>query len=166
LIAEDNSVNQKVLKRMLETIGYSDITIAWNGKEAVDSVVESWDGYLACSSSSAAVVSLFDIVLMDCMMPEMDGWEATREIRKLEKDMLSKAATLSGDSPGYSNVKPTVVIALTANATEEDKIKCNEAGMDDFYVKPMNIDGVQAMMLHWVSKLFSDSSVRNDLEFE
>lgn len=166
LIAEDNSVNQKVLKRMLETIGYSDITIAWNGKEAVDSVVESWDGYLACSSSSAAVVSLFDIVLMDCMMPEMDGWEATREIRKLEKDMLSKAATLSGDSPGYSNVKPTVVIALTANATEEDKIKCNEAGMDDFYVKPMNIDGVQAMMLHWVSKLFSDSSVGNDLEFE
>jgi CheY-like chemotaxis protein len=96
----------------------------------------------------------------------MDGWEATREIRKLEKDMLSKAATLSGDSPGYSNVKPTVVIALTANATEEDKIKCNEAGMDDFYVKPMNIDGVQAMMLHWVSKLFSDSSVGNDLEFE
>jgi CheY-like chemotaxis protein len=84
LIAEDMLVNQKVLKRMLETLGYTDITIANNGQEAVDAIKQSWDDYMVNPRCS----SRFDIVLMDCLMPVVDGWSATEAIRSLEADRL------------------------------------------------------------------------------
>jgi CheY-like chemotaxis protein len=64
--------------------------------------------------------------------------------------------------PIYSEAQPTIILALTANATSEDEQKCNECGMDDYYIKPMPRDGLNAMMLHWVSKLFAETSCEID----
>jgi CheY-like chemotaxis protein len=153
LIAEDNKVNQKVLKRMLETLGYTDISVSWNGQEAVDAVKDSWEKYLVNPTAGR-----FDIVLMDCLMPVMNGWSATEAIRNLEDEYLTRAEALSGESPTYLEAQPTIVLALTANATEEDKSRCSKCGMDGFYVKPITRDGLNSMMLYWVSKLFADAS--------
>lgn len=70
--------------------------------------------------------------------------------------MLASAAALSFGNSAYLDVQPTIVLALTANATEEDRNRCSECGMDGFYVKPMARDDINAMMLYWVSKLFAD----------
>jgi CheY-like chemotaxis protein len=153
LIAEDNKVNQKVLKRMLETLGYADITVTNNGQEAVEAYKNAWEGYLADSSCGR-----FDIVLMDCLMPVMDGWLATEVIRSIESHFLQMAAVQAVDSPIYYEAQPTIVLALTANATAEDKERCRKCGMDEFYTKPMSRDGLNAMMLLWVSKLFDNGT--------
>jgi CheY-like chemotaxis protein len=137
----------------LETLGYKDITVTWNGQEGVDAVKESWDQYLSTPTSQK-----FDIVLMDCLMPVMDGWTATAAIREMEESLISRASELSKEFPAYQDgVHPTIILALTANATEEDKLKCSDCGMDGFYVKPMARDALNTLMLHWVSKLFADA---------
>jgi len=109
LLAEDNPVNQRVAKTMLEKQGFQ-VTIANNGKEAIE-LVTSQD---------------FDLVLMDVQMPEMDGLEATKKIREL-------------------GIK-IPIIALTANAFEEDRKRCLEAGMDDYLSKPIKIEELLNVM--------------------
>ena len=153
LIAEDNKVNQKVLRRMLETLGYNDVTVVENGQQAVEAVQASWDKFLITPSAG-----LYDIVLMDCLMPVMDGWTATEEIRRLEEKKLEEAHALSSESPAFQEAQPSVVLALTANATEEDRSRCSDCGMDGFYTKPMSRDALNALMLHWVSVLFGDEA--------
>lgn len=106
LLAEDNIINQKLGVRLLEKQGWR-VTVANNGKEAVELVQE--DG--------------FDLVLMDVQMPEMDGIEATKEIRKREKE----------------TGRHIPIIALTANAFEEDRRRCLESGMDEYTTKPIKI---------------------------
>ncbi len=119
LIAEDNPINQRVALRMLQKIGYR-ANIASNGKEAVD-----------------AVKGLhYDIVLMDCNMPEMDGFAATAEIRSWE-----------GEN------RRTVIIAMTANALQGDRDKALAAGMDDYIAKPVNQKDLYAMLEHWSSTI-------------
>jgi CheY-like chemotaxis protein len=106
LMAEDNRINQLVAKKTLERkLGYT-IDIAANGSEALQMLRSK----------------KYDIILMDCLMPEMDGFEATKKIKENPSE--------------YNN--PTVV-ALTASALKEDRDKCFEAGMDDFLSKPLNI---------------------------
>jgi two-component system sensor histidine kinase/response regulator len=109
LLAEDNIVNQKVVLGIVEKkLGYhADMVI--NGKEAIEHL-EKKD---------------YDLVLMDCQMPEMDGYEATRKIRD--------------ESSSVRNHK-IPVIAMTANAMKGDREKCLEAGMDDYISKPVSID--------------------------
>jgi CheY-like chemotaxis protein len=103
LLAEDSTVNRTLAVRLLEKMGHS-VTVSVNGIEAVE----------AFGKSS------FDMILMDVQMPELDGLEATRAIRSIEKD---------------SRVP---IIALTANGSEEDVKECMDAGMDDFLSKPLN----------------------------
>lgn len=107
LVAEDNPVNQKVVKKMLAKLGCQVVCVA-NGCEAVESVKES----------------KYDMVFMDCHMPEMDGLEATRIIRANHCDHEGSGVP---------------IVALTANAMKENRVNCLEAGMDDFISKPISL---------------------------
>ncbi|HLO66392.1 MAG TPA: ATP-binding protein [Holophaga sp.] len=117
LLAEDNPVNQKLALTLLGKLGCS-CHLASNGLEAVE----------------AARKEPFDLILMDCMMPEMDGFEAARRIRRLEAE---------GGRPRLP------IVALTANATKEDMQKCREAGMDDFLSKPYTSRSLKEMIARW-----------------
>lgn len=116
LIAEDNITNQKVALRQLKNLGYGADVVS-NGLEAV----QAWEtvGY--------------DLIFMDCQMPEMDGFEATRQIRAKE----SLTAT------------HVPIIALTANAMPEDRQRCQAAGMDDYLSKPVRKQDLAAKLLQW-----------------
>jgi len=116
LLVEDNLVNQKVASLMLKRMK-CEVTVSPNGLDAVNKVRES---------VTKEGASSFDIVLMDVMMPEMDGMTATEEIRKWEQEQNLQ--------------KHLPIIALTAHAMVEDKDKCLEAGMDGYLSKPMQKD--------------------------
>jgi two-component system sensor histidine kinase/response regulator len=113
LLAEDNAVNVKFALKVLERAGHQ-VTVAGNGKQAV----ELWQS------------TPFDLILMDIQMPEMDGLEATQEIRRLEKDAN----------------KHTPIIAMTANAMTGDREMCLNAGMDGYVAKPVKRDVLMAEM--------------------
>ena len=151
LLAEDNIVNQKVAVRMLEKLGYR-VDVVANGQEAVEALARL----------------PYDVVLMDCQMPELDGFEATREIRKREAlDVKRETATheelrvkseakekATSDTLHSSPVTlhRIPIIAMTANTMKGDREKCLEAGMDDFVSKPVNLDELARMMERWAMK--------------
>jgi PAS domain S-box-containing protein len=118
LVAEDNPVNQLLAITLLKNLGYSAVAVA-NGCEALEAVSQSE----------------FDLILMDCQMPEMDGLEATRQIRKIE--------VTSGDR--------IPIIALTANAMKSDQEKCLLAGMDDFVTKPVKKEILAQAISRWLT---------------
>jgi len=138
LLVEDNLVNQKLVSTMLSRAGYQ-IDIANNGKEAVEKYKESRTdngtqndtGYT--SSDKAKQDRHYNLIFMDMQMPEMDGLAATREIRKWEAE----------------NGCRVPVIAMTANASEADREKCLEAGMDDYLTKPIKKDEVFEVIEKW-----------------
>jgi len=112
LIADDVDINRLVIQSILETVGIT-TSVVENGAKAFD----QWQS------------ENFDMILMDCEMPEMDGYTATRKIREYE-DMRSKEAT--------EKINPIPIIALTANAYQENKQRCIDAGMNDFLTKPID----------------------------
>jgi PAS domain S-box-containing protein len=118
LLAEDNAVNQAVTNAMLGTLGCG-AKIVGNGLQAVE----------------AATAGEFDVILMDCNMPQLDGWEATRRIRAWE---AAKHAP-----------HKVPIIALTANALQGDRERCLEAGMDDFLSKPFKREELLHVLARW-----------------
>ncbi len=118
LLVEDNPVNQDVAVGMLEQLG-CEVTLATDGRDAVE----------------MGATKKYDIVLMDCQMPTMDGYEATRRIK----------------SDGALNA-PTPVVALTANAMDGDREKCLLAGMDDYVSKPIRTQVLSHMLEKWVGR--------------
>lgn len=120
LLCEDNEVNMKVATMILKRLNIT-VDFAENGQEALNKFLHI----------------KYDIILMDCMMPIIDGYQATAEIRKFEKE---------------NKITPTTIIALTANATEEDKKKCLAAGMDDFITKPIRREFIEERINSWVAK--------------
>jgi CheY-like chemotaxis protein len=117
LLAEDNRVNQKVVVAQLRKLGYQ-ADIAANGLEAL----------------KASERTHYDVIFMDCHMPEMGGYEASRKFRE---------RTLTADDDAKSR---THIVALTANAMEGDREKCLAAGMDDYLSKPTRIDDLDAAL--------------------
>ncbi len=121
LLAEDNAVNQKVALRILQKLGYR-ADVAANGYEVIDAVK----------------IINYDIVLMDILMPEMDGFEATKFI--------------ISELPEENRPK---IIAMTANAMQGDREDCLEAGMDDYISKPVRVEELQAALFKWGTELLN-----------
>ena len=115
LIVEDNAINQKVALRLLSSLGYES-ELAANGQEAFEMTQQG----------------RYDVILMDCQMPVMDGYEATKAIRR---------------SAGASSQAP--IIAVTANALPGERAKCLIAGMDDYVPKPVNKEALQSAIERW-----------------
>lgn len=135
LLVEDNAVNQKVAVRMLEKLGHR-VDVASDGVEALAALVREGgaEGYAA--------------VLMDVQMPEMDGYEATREIRHRET-RASQRRVRQGLSPSIMRIP---IIAMTANAMRGDREKAIEAGMDDYLTKPVRQDELDEVLARWVGR--------------
>ena len=115
LIAEDNAINQKVIERMVQKLGYR-VNLVSNGREAIDALARENYG----------------IIFMDCQMPEMDGFEACREIRKRDGSVR------------------VPIIAITANAMKGDRERCLAAGMDDYVSKPFKQDDLRTVIQRWM----------------
>jgi len=116
LLAEDNLVNQKVAIRMLEKLDYR-VDVVGNGTAAI----AAWQ------------TGRYDLILMDCQMPELDGYEATREIRRLE-----------------NGARPIPIVALTAHAMKGADQECIAAGMDGYLSKPINREELEATLSHFL----------------
>ncbi len=125
LVAEDNVVNFKVVEALLKKIGHR-VERASNGIEAVE---------LFKASSVSSFTDSFDLILMDCEMPEMDGFQATRKIRQLEAE-------------GGLPVVP--IIALTAHAIKERLDQCLDAGMDGHLTKPISGRALQERLAEYI----------------
>ncbi|MCX5876466.1 MAG: ATP-binding protein [Deltaproteobacteria bacterium] len=117
LLVEDNKVNQMVASKMLAAMGLT-VDLAENGEKALAALVEK----------------RYDLVLMDCQMPVLDGYEATRAFR-------------SRETPGEKRMP---IIAMTANAMAGDRQKCLEAGMDDYIAKPVKKDQLRKLLGQWL----------------
>jgi signal transduction histidine kinase/CheY-like chemotaxis protein/HPt (histidine-containing phosphotransfer) domain-containing protein len=127
LLAEDNAVNQEVATAMLEGLGCR-VTVVANGRTAVEAVRHD----------------RFDLVLMDCQMPELDGFAATRQIRAWENEVRLR---------GSQKESPPVrlpIMAVTAHAMEGDRERCLTAGMDDHLTKPFSSKELAAVLARWL----------------
>jgi CheY-like chemotaxis protein len=122
LLVEDNQVNRMVLLRQLHKLGFQIVDEAGNGIEALE----------------AASAKPYDLIFMDCQMPQMDGYEASRCVRELEAEHKAPHA---GRIP---------IIAVTAHALQGDREACLEAGMDEYVAKPVRLDDLRRVLNRWL----------------
>jgi CheY-like chemotaxis protein len=115
LVVEDNAVNQRLARLLIEKLGY-EVDLAANGQEAVAQLTQR----------------SYDLALMDCQLPILDGFEATRQIRRAE-----------------ARGKRTPIVAMTANAMDGDRERCFASGMDDYLTKPLDREKLKAAIEHW-----------------
>jgi CheY-like chemotaxis protein len=118
LVAEDNSVNQRLMMKVLAKLGHTPEIVA-DGRQAVE----------------AAARTSYGVILMDCQMPEMDGFEATLEIRRREDPS-----------------RRVPIIALTANAMKGDYERCIAAGMDDYLAKPVRVEALRQLLARYLPR--------------
>jgi CheY-like chemotaxis protein len=118
LIVEDYEDNRDILLMLLDSLGYEADAVV-NGQDFLDRMAEQD----------------YDIVLMDCQMPVLDGYAATRQLRQRE-----------------GTQKHTVVIGVTAHAMERDRQTCLDAGMDDYLTKPIELDELAQILRHWIAR--------------
>ena len=126
LLAEDNLTNQQVAVGVMENLGYRGIDVVFNGKEALEALKRF----------------SYDLVLMDCQMPVLDGYEATRMIR------------MAGSEMRNPNLP---IIAMTAHAMKGDREKCLEVGMDDYLSKPFSPDELRRVLEKWIGHIIPES---------
>lgn len=129
LVAEDHPLNQLYIKKLLVKFGIGKFVIANNGMEAIKHYNED----------------RWDIILMDCHMPEMNGYDATIEIRNQEKKDIVDARI--------------PIVAMTANAMVGDREKCLRCGMDDYISKPINIDELKEVLGQWIRFTVTENSI-------
>ena len=122
LLAEDNIVNQEVAQGLLRKLGYRADAVA-DGNEVLEALQRI----------------RYDVVLMDCQMPELDGYDATRRIRQLEQERTAP----------FDWKAPVCIIAMTANAMQGDREKCLAAGMNDYLSKPVRLNELKAALERW-----------------
>ena len=127
LLAEDNELNMEIAEFVLWN-GGTNVTKAWNGQEAVELFKQSEPGG-------------FDAILMDIMMPVMNGYEATKMIRSMDR----------------ADAKTIPIIAMTANAFTEDRLKAKEAGMNEHIAKPVDVE----LLIKVIHKLLDNSQKEN-----
>jgi len=145
LVADDHTVNQQLAVLMLERLGHR-VDVVANGQEAVEAVT----------------TKAYNLVFMDCQMPEMDGYEATREIREREGKKVSEELGVrskvqegsSLNTPDSSFLTPyhIPIVAMTANAMKGDRQKCLDTGMDDYVVKPIKTEELQMVLTRWLAQ--------------
>jgi PAS domain S-box-containing protein len=128
LLAEDNLINQKVAINQLKHLGYTADVVA-NGQEALDMVTKIH----------------YDVLLMDCHMPVLDGYSAAQQIRLLE-----------------SQSEHVIIIAMTANGMKEDRMKCLAAGMDDYLSKPVRQKELAEKLAYWEETIFNKPELNNN----
>lgn len=121
LVVDDNANNQLVTRVALEHFGYK-AHIVDNGEEAL----------------KAYTSNFYDLILMDCRMPILDGYEATEAIREAER---------------CRKLPRTPIVALTACALEGDREKCLAVGMDDYFTKPISLDGLKVILDRWLAPI-------------
>ena len=126
LIAEDDPINQLLTTQIVKNMGYA-VAVADNGQQALTTWLEH----------------RHDIILMDCHMPEMDGFTATQEIRRHESEQ--------------STTKPCIIIAVTANALAGDRERCLAAGMDDYLSKPFEFDDLRYLLKRYIENSQTES---------
>lgn len=128
LLAEDNLTNQKLVLRQLEVLGYGADVVA-DGQAAVEAVMRSH----------------YDLILMDCQMPILDGFEATLSIRQWESEQSPTAPK-------------TVVVAMTASDLRRDRDRASAVGMDDYLVKPVRKETLSALLVRWGTEIVQANS--------
>ncbi len=135
LVVDDHIVNQQLAELMLERLGHR-VDSVGNGIEAVEAVSRQH----------------YDLVLMDCQMPEMDGYEATREIRRREANIQESSIPSERQATGdEGKVRAHIpIIAMTANAMQGDRDRCVASGMDDYLSKPIRAQDLDRVLSQWL----------------
>jgi signal transduction histidine kinase/PleD family two-component response regulator len=129
LLAEDNAINQELIRLMIDRIGCQ-CDVAENGQVVIEMLAKK----------------SYDLILMDCQMPVLDGYQTTQQIRQQK---------ISNDSRISNNSSDIVIIGLTAYAMEDDRDQCLEAGMNDYLAKPCTFAGLQDIIYKWIKLIQS-----------